>query len=159
MKDNCLCSCSSPKASELSLILRFLSHPLSNLTSNSLSSTLKIYPKYEHISPPSLPLEPGLIHPCLLSGPSEQPPHWVFFLLAPSLCPPELIKTGPSQDACMLSHFKSHPTLYDPMDCVAYQAPLPMGSSRQEYWSRFPFPSPGDLPESGMEPASPALAG
>ena len=40
---------------------------------------------------------------------------------------------------------------------VAYQAPLPMGFSRQEYWSRLPFPSPGDLPDPGIELGSPAL--
>ena len=34
-----------------------------------------------------------------------------------------------------------------------------MGFFRQEYWSGWPFPSPGDLPDSGMEPVSPALAG
>ena len=39
---------------------------------------------------------------------------------------------------------------------VAYQAPLSMGFSRQEYWSGLPFPSP-DLPDSGIEPGSPAL--
>ena len=37
---------------------------------------------------------------------------------------------------------------------VARQAPLSMGFSRQEYWSGLPFPSPGDLPEPGIEPAS-----
>ena len=37
------------------------------------------------------------------------------------------------------------------------QAPLSMGFSRQEYWSGSPFPSPGDLPDPGIEPASPAL--
>ena len=42
---------------------------------------------------------------------------------------------------------------------VAYQAPLSMGFSRQEYWSGLPFPSPGDLPDLGIEPVSPALAG
>ena len=40
---------------------------------------------------------------------------------------------------------------------VACQAPLPMAFSRQEYWSRLPFPSPGDLPEPEIEPRSPAL--
>ena len=39
---------------------------------------------------------------------------------------------------------------------VACQAPLSMRFSRQEYWSELPFPSPGDLPNSGMEPRSPA---
>ena len=40
---------------------------------------------------------------------------------------------------------------------VAYQAPLSMEFSRQEYWSGWPFPSPGDLPDPGIEPGSPAL--
>ena len=42
---------------------------------------------------------------------------------------------------------------------VARQAPLSMGFPRQEYWSEFPFPSPGELPDPGIEPPSPALAG
>ena len=49
-----------------------------------------------------------------------------------------------------------------PLWTVACQAPLSMGFSRQEYWSGLPFPSPGDLPNPGIEPASrtsPALAG
>ena len=37
---------------------------------------------------------------------------------------------------------------------VAHQAPLSMGFSRHEYWSGFPFPSPGDLPDPGIEPSS-----
>ena len=40
---------------------------------------------------------------------------------------------------------------------VTYQAPQSMGFSRQEYWSELPFPSPGDLPNPGIEPRSPAL--
>ena len=40
---------------------------------------------------------------------------------------------------------------------VAYQAPPSMGFSRQECWSGFPFPSPGDLPDPGIEPGSPTL--
>ena len=40
---------------------------------------------------------------------------------------------------------------------VAYQALLSMGFSRQEYWSGLPFPSPGDLPNPGIEPGSSAL--
>ena len=40
---------------------------------------------------------------------------------------------------------------------VAHQAPLPMEFSMQEYWSGLPFPSPGDLPNPGMEPRPPAL--
>ena len=40
---------------------------------------------------------------------------------------------------------------------VACQAPLSMGSSRQEYWSGLPFPSPGDLPDPGIKPRSAAM--
>ena len=40
---------------------------------------------------------------------------------------------------------------------AASQAPPSMGFPRQEYWSWLPFPSPGDLPNSGIEPGSPAL--
>ena len=40
---------------------------------------------------------------------------------------------------------------------IAHQAPRSMGFSRQEYWSGLPFPSPGDLPDLGIEPRSPAL--
>ena len=40
---------------------------------------------------------------------------------------------------------------------VTGQAPLPMGFSRQEYWSGLPFPSPGDLPNPRVEPGFPAL--
>ena len=42
------------------------------------------------------------------------------------------------------------------VDC---QAPLSMGFHKQEHWSELPFPSPGDLADSGIEPTSPALAG
>ena len=40
---------------------------------------------------------------------------------------------------------------------VARQAPPSLGFSRQEYWSGLPFPSPGDLPNPGIKPRSPAL--
>ena len=42
---------------------------------------------------------------------------------------------------------------------VVHQAPLSMEFPRQEYWSGWPFPSPEDLPNPGIEPTSPALAG
>ena len=40
---------------------------------------------------------------------------------------------------------------------IACQVPLSMGFSRQEYWTGLPFPSPGDLPDAGIEHGSPAL--
>jgi len=62
----------------------------------------------------------------------------------------------------MLAVFKSlkslsHVQLFVTPWTVARQAPLSMGLSRQEYWSGLPFPSPGDLPEPGIKPWSPAL--
>ena len=61
----------------------------------------------------------------------------------------------------MLNHF-SRDRLFVTLWAVALQALLSMGFSRQEYWSGLSFPSPGDLPDPGIEPASlmsPALAG
>ena len=53
----------------------------------------------------------------------------------------------------LLSHF-SHVQLFV---TVALQATLPMGFSRQDYWSGLPCPPPGDLPDPGIESRSPAL--
>ena len=47
---------------------------------------------------------------------------------------------------------QSCPTLCNPMDGGLHQAPPSMGFSRQEYWSGLPFPSPGNLPDPGIEP-------
>ena len=51
---------------------------------------------------------------------------------------------------------KSCSTLATPWTATC-QAPLSMGFSGQEYWSGLPFSSPGDLPDPGIEPGSPAL--
>ena len=51
----------------------------------------------------------------------------------------------------------SHVRLFARLWTIAPQAPLSMGFSRQEYWSGWPFSSPGDLPHPGIEPRSPAL--
>ena len=51
----------------------------------------------------------------------------------------------------------SHVRLFATPWTVAHQAPPSMGFSRQEYWSGWPFPSPGDLPNPGIEPMSPTL--
>ena len=63
--------------------------------------------------------------------------------------------------AYVLSGF-SHVRLFSTLWTIARQAPLSMGFSRQEYWSGLPFPSPGDLPDPGIEHMSltfPALTG
>ena len=56
---------------------------------------------------------------------------------------------------CMLSHvcFFAIPWT------VACQVTMPMGFSRQEYWSGLPFPPPGDLPNTGIKPTFPVLVG
>ena len=51
----------------------------------------------------------------------------------------------------------SHIRLFATPWTVAYQAPLSMKFSRQEYWSGLPYPSPGDLPDPGIKPMFPAL--
>ena len=51
----------------------------------------------------------------------------------------------------------SHVQLFTTLWTVAHQAPLSMGFPKQEYWSGLPFPSPGDLPDPGIEPRFPAL--
>ena len=55
------------------------------------------------------------------------------------------------------SSLLSHVRLFVTPQTVAYETSPPMGFSRQEYWSGLPFPSPGDLPDPGIEPRSPAL--
>ena len=60
----------------------------------------------------------------------------------------KLLKVSEVAQSCMI--------LCYPMDC-SYQAPLSMGFFRREYWSGLPFPSPGDLPDPGIEPRSPTL--
>ena len=54
----------------------------------------------------------------------------------------------------VLSHSVVSDSLRPPRT-VAHQAPLSMGFSRPEYWSGLPFPTPGDLPDPGIEPTSP----
>ena len=51
----------------------------------------------------------------------------------------------------------SHVRLFATPWTIAYQAPPSMGFSRQEYWSGLPLPSPGDLPDPGIEPGSPTF--
>ena len=59
--------------------------------------------------------------------------------------------------ACVLSSPVVSDSLWPPRT-VARQTPLSLEFSKQEYWSGLSFPPPGDLPDTGMEPTSPALA-
>ena len=67
------------------------------------------------------------------------------------------LPSHPKVCCCLVS--KSCPTLCNPMDCVAHQAPLSMEFPRQEYCSGLPFPSLRGLPSPGVKPMSPALSG
>ena len=55
--------------------------------------------------------------------------------------------------ACMLNRVR----LFATPQTVARQAPLSMGFSKQEHWSRLPSPPTGDLPDPGIEPKSPTF--
>ena len=57
---------------------------------------------------------------------------------------------------CVSPQSFSHIRLFATLWPVASQSPLPMGFSRQEYWSGLPFSYPGNLPDPGIEPMSPA---
>ena len=70
-----------------------------------------------------------------------------------------VIFTVTMQVPAWMLNCSSHVWLFATTWTVAHQAPLSMGFFRQEYWSGLSFPPPGNLPESGIEPASPELAG
>ena len=100
----------------------------------------------------------GKLNPCLLhllhwqvdSSPRH---HVMWWWVGGQFCSPMIV-------LCYAKPLQSCLTLCNPMDCqVVCQAPLPMEISRQEYWSGLPCSPPRDLPNSGMEPESPALAG
>ena len=69
------------------------------------------------------------------------------------------VPRGRLPPVCMRARSLSDVRLFGTPWTAARQAPLSMGFSRQEYWSGLPFPPPGDLPNSEIEPESPVLAG
>ena len=101
----------------------------------------------------------GLIHGVSYSGPSGLGPwHWVAErdgdIISSLLgCTKETGKPEEREKSESVSCVQLFGTLWT----VAHQPPLSMGSSRQGYWSGLPFPSPGHLPDPGIEPGSPAL--
>ena len=82
------------------------------------------------------------------------------FLASPSYTEISTNKKICLYPVCLLSFF-SHGRLFTTLWIVAHQTPLSMGLSRQEYWTRLPYPPPGGLPNPGIKPTSlmsPALA-
>ena len=80
------------------------------------------------------------------------PCRWMEQMFSSSLGP---AKTFPAKTVKVKS--LSHVQLFATPWTVAYQAPPSMGFSGQEYWSGLPFPSPGDLPDPGIESGTPAF--
>ena len=97
-----------------------------------------------------MPTSPPAVHPSILvvcpEGSLLVRELWLSSLLFSPISAPE-------SEVKLLSRVCLFATLWT----VAYQARPSMGFSRQEYWSGLPFPSPGDLPDPGIEPGTPAL--
>ena len=74
----------------------------------------------------------------------------------PRCCTSETKTTLEVSHARLLGCF-SRVQMFETLWTVAHEAPLSVGSSRQGYWIGLPFPPPGDLPDPGIEPMSPAL--
>ena len=124
--------------------------PSTHLSSECLRK--KIFP-----SPKQIPLEGG----CTIETKVNRPP--VLFLIGKWI-----ITAWVHQQTQDVNHFMaskverkvSRSVVSDSFATpwtVAYQAPPSMGFSKQGYWSGLPFPSPGDLPNPGIEPGSPKL--
>ena len=78
-------------------------------------------------------------------------------LPSPTDCLPSLLVNVLIFYYCVYAKLLSHVRLFGTPWTIAHQSPLSMGFSRQEYWSGLPCLPPGDLPNSGTEPESPAL--
>ena len=95
-----------------------------------------------------------------LESPRSVTPVSASVLIWPPLCPSvslSLLKEHSHWTVKVKVKSLSRVRLFVTPWTVAYQAPPSMGFSRQEYWSGLPFPSPGDLPDPGIEPGSPAF--
>ena len=100
---------------------------------------------------------PGVVLTCPPPGRTLGPKAMNF----PALHSPSLFRLfllSPPSLLCPLSRSVVSDSFRTPWT-VARQAPLSMGFSRQEDWNGLTFPPPGDLPNPGIEPSSPALAG
>ena len=97
-----------------------------------------------------------LPHAALAQYPSCPLPSSFFPAFRKTLFPPLIPVNNPSTSDCACAKsLQLCQTLCNSVDC-SHQAPLSMRFPREEYRSGLPFPSPGDLPDPGIEPASPA---
>ena len=129
-----------------------------------------------HVSPRTIHFR--VLDKSLILGPGRGPPSCNIIIIISILldrkmrprkvtCPGQLSVSGRAshlaQESVLFStvaaQLLSRVQLFATPWTVAHQAPLSMGFPRQEYQSRLPFPSPGDPPNPGIKPASPALAG
>ena len=72
-------------------------------------------------------------------------------------CSNKLSQNDPGGCLCACVQLLSHDQLFATPSTIVPQAPVSMQFPRQEYWSGLPFPTPGDLPDLGIEAVSPAL--
>ena len=107
---------------------------------------MRCYSRYFQLSSKGIQNNP---HPNFANTPN--------LLLSTLSPPPSHIQLQPHWP-CVCVHAQSHPTLCNPTDGSPPGSSV-MGFSRQEYWSGLPRPSPGDLPDPGIEAASPTRAG
>ena len=140
------------------------------------------FPSPGHLPSPAIePRSPALQADSLLSEPQGKPFPWLRPCYLPLTDPYNYIgSTQRIQDILHLKMFNviilrkflcamwkwtwrwkvkslSHVRLFATPWTVAHKAPPSMGFSKQEYWSVLPFPSPGDLPDPGIEPRSPTM--
>ena len=134
-----------PEVSKCYLLSRFLFFATLWTVAHQVPLCME-FSRQEHWS--ELPLPPPWDFP----NPGVEP--WSPALQADSL-PSELPQLSESESESEVA--QSCPTLFATPRTVAHQAPPSVGFSRQEYWSGLPFPSPGDLPDPGIEPRSPTL--
>ena len=91
------------------------------------------------------------------SGEWKQVPYFEGKVSRPSWCIGHKVREKRDEPKIAVVELLSRVQLSATPWTVAHEAPLSMGFPRQEYWSGVPFPPPGDLPNPGMEPVSPAL--
>ena len=87
---------------------------------------------------------------------TKEPDHPLHFLRKGEISFAIEIKDRAEEHVCMLSRLSCF-RLFVTLWTVACEVPLSMGFSRQEYWSRLSCSLPGDLPDPGIKPGSPAL--
>ena len=132
------------------------------LHSKSTSALCSFFHSFQSLKKSHHPVSLSILLLCFpfvhgtLQSDSAQDDTYSLLLLAVCLPDYTLPEHEPQRSKCLCQQL-SHVHLSATPRTGAHQASLSMGFSRQEYWSGLPFPSPGDLPNPGIEPRSPAM--